>query len=52
MIARIIMNNFKKMIEQLIEWNIFKLLDGRNLYEGTEEELIWLFEEEVKKRKF
>ncbi|MGX5634603.1 Fur-regulated basic protein FbpA [Bacillus thuringiensis] len=33
------------LIESLIEKNIFKLPDGRDLYEGTEEELMKLLEE-------
>ncbi|PYE89382.1 Fur-regulated basic protein FbpA [Bacillus sp. 196mf] len=39
------MGNKEAVIEQLIEKDIFKLWDGRNLYEGTEEELLKLLEE-------
>ncbi|MDZ3952402.1 Fur-regulated basic protein FbpA [Bacillus thuringiensis] len=35
------------LIEQLLEKNIFKLPDGRDLYEGTGEELMKLLEETV-----
>lgn len=39
------MSNKDVLIEQLIEKDIFKLPDGRDLYEGTEEELMKLLEE-------
>ncbi|MEI4618433.1 Fur-regulated basic protein FbpA [Bacillus cereus] len=39
------MSNKDIFIEQLIEKDIFKLSDGRDLYEGTEEELMELLEE-------
>ncbi|MED2748981.1 Fur-regulated basic protein FbpA [Bacillus thuringiensis] len=41
------MSNKDIFIEQLIEKDIFKLPDGRDLYEGTEEELMMLLEEMV-----
>ncbi|MEH7150557.1 hypothetical protein CN404_04175 [Bacillus thuringiensis] len=36
------MNKQDRLIEILIQKNIFKLPDGRDLYEGTEEELVRL----------
>ncbi|MBW3496734.1 Fur-regulated basic protein FbpA [Bacillus sp. FDAARGOS_1420] len=39
------MKNKDVLIEQLIEKDIFKLPDGRDLYEGMEEELLKLLEE-------
>ena len=39
------MSNKDILIEQLIEKGIFKMPDGRDLYEGAEEELIKLLEE-------
>ncbi|WP_144520213.1 Fur-regulated basic protein FbpA [Bacillus thuringiensis] len=39
------MSNKEILIEQLIEKDIFKLPDGRELYEGAEEELMTLLEE-------
>ncbi|EEM45184.1 Fur-regulated basic protein FbpA [Bacillus cereus] len=36
-----------KLIEKLIQRNIFKLKDGRDLYEGTEADLMELLEETV-----
>ncbi|MCQ6288759.1 MULTISPECIES: Fur-regulated basic protein FbpA [Bacillus cereus group] len=41
------MSNKDIFIEQLIEKDIFKLPDGQDLYEGTEEELMMLLEEMV-----
>ncbi|HHL0974777.1 TPA: Fur-regulated basic protein FbpA [Bacillus cereus] len=47
------MSNKDAFIEQLIKKDIFKLPDGRDLYEGTEKELQRLLEEtletEIKK---
>ncbi|WP_197389561.1 Fur-regulated basic protein FbpA [Bacillus thuringiensis] len=39
------MSNKDILIEQLIEKDKFKLPDGRELYEGAEEELMKLLEE-------
>lgn len=39
------MSNKDILIEQLIEKDIFKLPDGRDLYEGMEAELMELLEE-------
>ncbi|PES13723.1 Fur-regulated basic protein FbpA [Bacillus thuringiensis] len=39
------MSNKDILIEQLIEKDIFKLPDGRDLYEGMETELMKLLEE-------
>ncbi|CCW03572.1 MULTISPECIES: Fur-regulated basic protein FbpA [Bacillus] len=39
------MSNKDILIEQLIEKDIFKLPDGRDLYEGAEEELMKMLEE-------
>ncbi|WP_144520274.1 Fur-regulated basic protein FbpA [Bacillus thuringiensis] len=39
------MSNKDILIEQLIEKDLFKLPDGRDLYEGVEEELMTLLEE-------
>lgn len=39
------MSNNDLLIEQLIQINIFKLLDGRDLFEGTGEELARLLKE-------
>jgi len=39
------MSNKDALIEQLIEQDIFKLPDGRDLYEGAKEELMKLLEE-------
>ncbi|WP_144519359.1 Fur-regulated basic protein FbpA [Bacillus thuringiensis] len=39
------MSNKDILIEQLIEKDLFKLPDGRDLYEGAEEELMKLLEE-------
>ncbi|WP_082187019.1 Fur-regulated basic protein FbpA [Bacillus cereus] len=36
--------NKQNIIEQLIQRNIFKLIDGRNLYEGTSKELKLILE--------
>ncbi|PGS83968.1 Fur-regulated basic protein FbpA [Bacillus cereus] len=40
------MDKQNRLIEKLIQTNLFKLSDGRDLYEGTEEELMRLLEEE------
>ncbi|MBJ8024634.1 Fur-regulated basic protein FbpA [Bacillus cereus] len=39
------MSNKDIRIEQLIEKDIFKLPDGRDLYEGAEEELMKMLKE-------
>ncbi|MEB9334458.1 MULTISPECIES: Fur-regulated basic protein FbpA [Bacillus cereus group] len=39
------MSNKDIVIEQLIEKGIFKMPDGRDLYEGAEDELMELLEE-------
>ncbi|PGZ00004.1 Fur-regulated basic protein FbpA [Bacillus thuringiensis] len=38
------MNKQDRLIEQLIQKNIFKLTDGRDLFEGSCEELAGLLE--------
>ncbi|MGG1339703.1 Fur-regulated basic protein FbpA [Bacillus toyonensis] len=38
------MNEQDRLIEQLIQMNIFKLADGRDLFEGSCEELARLLE--------
>ncbi|PEO30888.1 Fur-regulated basic protein FbpA [Bacillus toyonensis] len=38
------MNKQDKLIERLIQMNIFKIADGRDLFEGSCEELAWLLE--------
>lgn len=38
------MSKEDRLIEQLIQRNIFKLQDGRDLYEGSTEELTQLLE--------
>lgn len=40
------MNKQDRLIEQLIQLNIFKLPDGRDLFEGNYEELERLLEED------
>ncbi|PEF36878.1 Fur-regulated basic protein FbpA [Bacillus wiedmannii] len=40
--------NKQHLIERLLKQNVFKLIDGRNLYEATCKELELLFKKEAK----